>query len=289
MNLLLLLACLVLALSSASVSSQHLIRLMIGVENSTLAEFPDWEIKNILYHVNLWFRDYNVHIQMTSLVRIPDHRLSTLDDVFNYWKDYIPTHEQGLNDFYQIWTHKEVRDRMFYDSIPGSFCRNKSSSGVVSILPGDIRIGEQQNLRIQQRSIKSLLTSMGLMEHQQSKCPCPVPKHRLDHVGLCILKKRIDHSKSTTPDCFMQLINNTLKDADCVKPLAPILESYRSICRNGIKEKGEECDCFNGDKECQKCCHFGRSPECLKIISDYCKPKTTTPPPTTTTMATTDK
>lgn len=258
MNLTLPFCCFLLTSIIYLASAQHVIRLKIAMEHGTLDDINERDVANIVWHMNNWFKNYDVHMQWMNLTFLPDNDDHVrMSQVFDHWKKkQLPDHSyhnRRLGEFIQIWTHKQ--ERVPQMTIGNSFCNpNRRPFGVVYTRKTVLNLVQNRDYIVQRRSIQSILTSLGLMKHQQDRCECSRGRS-------CLLDSSSDWSDTHELGCLPDLIRDRLKDVNCTKVRQPqVSHSSIPICRNGIKEYGEQCDCFKSNSTCKESCDM-----------DYCK------------------
>jgi hypothetical protein len=172
-------------------TSHFLIRLAIGSEARTRERISDEFTSEVIHGVNKWFLDYNVSIQWTDLVPLPDPVTPTPDLILSagYWGAKLHDYQDEYYDFYQIWTvtppfdSEGIQSELTLTSM--NPCDKKIQNSVVSVTNADGKTTSKKRLQI--RSIMSVLAMIGLMNDRNENCTC---------LGIetsqCILS-RIDH------------------------------------------------------------------------------------------------
>jgi hypothetical protein len=279
MRPLLLLICYPLSLIVNPASCQFVIRMTVAIDLHPQNTIDESYVQKVVSLVNDWFRDFDVHIQLMNVTSVLDREHANLSKLYYYFR----SKEKVANDhkdFYQIWTVRgwnEGTAKYLADRNSSCVFHNETL-GVVSIRDAD------ENL-VARRSIQSILTNLYIMEHLQETCLCPNRMINSDHP--CTLSPYEDNGNSRAPPCFPELIRKTLTGVNCTEPKFSGDRPSIPICRNGILEDGEECDCFHSDEVCEHCCEMKNKKQRCKYKTDSCRPKTTIPPPKKTTHETT--
>jgi hypothetical protein len=275
----LLLICSLLSLSVTPVSSQFVIRMKVVIAGQVNRNINQSFVTEVVWHMNHWFRKHNAHIQLMNVTEIPPQKYSPIP------YDIMKKADNKFYDLYQVWSlinglpHVTLRNRS---------CLNKNDDKKPFAI---VTIDVSNKYLVMTRSIQSILTSLGLTDDQQSECKCHVFGELLE--GVCILNKKKDVPNLEAPPCFTELLDKKLTGVNCTNPMYGLDRQSIPICGNGIIEDGEECDCFNSDRECNRCCLLqDKKHECRKSDDESCRSSTTimttlnTTESTTTTTAT---
>ena len=261
--LLMLLSILLIAIQTVS-GYRHTIKLGIRMEGRTAdseAKRRDW-VRGIVFAVNQKTRIHDLHIQVVDFVFLstPPANLATVQAM-----------AQGKGvDLMQAWTSRGPTDSGLSEA-PGAVCTTNAAAIVKHTEPG---IGWLRYDVVAHRVLKSILNSIGINASMQAATNCPCTGPPMDCVTSDSIRSFPD---AILPMCTRSVLDKRFKNKGCTSKYNSA--AVMSICGNGIREEGEQCDCTvysaNTAKDPRGMCRTTNAIQCTVSKVGNCKP----PPP----------
>lgn len=242
-------------------------RLWVTVENETYYNFltdgradelgrADDRVARILHLANQLSRQVNLHIQYKGSDRLVDKVRADEASRYHFYYfqfkmqskfERLDVSDDRLSDFFQIWTARVFPDTEPHMTKYRTFCQTNQMA-ILSLRKKDASVKSDEE--IAQTVVHSLLTSIGVVGQQACQC---------DRGINCILNRF--PSVWSFPLCARQITEKRLDFPNSCAAIPPNQKySHLPICGNGVREREEECDCFNFNTTCRACCQ-----ECKRI------------------------
>ena len=157
---------------------------------------------------------------------------------------FVPNFQLVQYDFYQMWTGQRFRLSYKMNHVVSCSPASITVLRLVDKFSGDLLPDSDISLLVYVMLAQSLPIAHPL-------CPCR-KGHEPDSEGKCRVMD-YDFRDEKIGECVHEHLRKQLEGSKCGRTWDPS-ETRIPVCRNGIVEVGEGCDCFSRDEACLRCC-----------------------------------
>lgn len=214
------------------------------------------DVMMIMNIANMFMRDINVHLLVNGIITWKDgdkiSRGANLKGHLEKFRVHAPSYKEGWK-YEEILLHTAIHfgTTNTGNNDLGGLCSQHGSMGVVNFNnPEKIIRTRVENV------MHEVGHSLGLFHVKDIKGPCRCPGN---HYGRCVMGEYGHYStrwSRCSIDALRDLLYNGGNECTLSKPGWGRPSDQRPICRNGVVEQGEDCDCSARDAKCTANCNL---------------------------------
>ena len=229
------------------------------------------EVKKMLNHMHGMYWELQFHILLKSLIvwtekdRIkPDSRLDPFVRNFIRYNEEI-IYPKMKQDTSSLLTARDFKEKdLLGFSTKGFTCNAPEIAAGVAVYKSDMSI-EFFSIIVAHEMGHTLGFDD---EYYDPKGNC----YRGCEDELCIMSGQVTKPAHKWSKCTQDIVKRRMKDDryDCLFNIPISNSSAIPICKNGVVEAGEECDCARTDLDCHDCCNNCKLTEGSECSSGTC-------------------